>query len=374
MAGVPSVAHQDGGGGCFGHMPDEAGGGGEVQISGSVGLGGKNKTNDVMAIQTALNEVSPANGGPAVPLVVDGIVGQKTVGAIAGFQKKHLGWSDGRVDPNGPTLAKLNAIRGAGGGGGGGTAPPGKSGGAGTLPPATPAENKAFIETIGKQLPEAGRWVSRARFAINVGIDVLKGRLPEGAGNTKLALLEKYYHIFDIPGPNQSTKQIAYLENLQKVFFDMAVVISQSRIMSLNAMTGIGVGYFQADPDDGKPKSKKYDAFTYFGGWHVKGTSGLPRMSKQDNYAGRNLRQDTIFFPVSHYGNKTDEYITLVVIHELAHFVGPSLSSFDRIGDHSNHGNANFLKLAPSVARRTADIYAYFAGEATLNREPTIFK
>jgi len=45
-----------------------------------------------------------------VPLAVDGICGRKTIRAIQTFQLHHFGWrgADGRVDPYGPTLAKLD--------------------------------------------------------------------------------------------------------------------------------------------------------------------------------------------------------------------------------------------------------------------------
>lgn len=82
-------------------------------ISQSVGrLGGKNLYADVITIQQMLNQVPATQGGPAKPLGVDGSCGTNTINAIQVFQIKHFGWSgaDGRVDPAGQTMAKLNTF------------------------------------------------------------------------------------------------------------------------------------------------------------------------------------------------------------------------------------------------------------------------
>jgi hypothetical protein len=80
-------------------------------IFGSVGrMGGKNSPVDVVTVQQLLFQVPPTQGGTAPPVEIDGLCGPKTIGAIQKFQLHHFGWggADGRVDPGGPTLAKLN--------------------------------------------------------------------------------------------------------------------------------------------------------------------------------------------------------------------------------------------------------------------------
>lgn len=82
-------------------------------IRASVGaMGGVNLIEDVRTVQELLNGVPPGQGGPAPPLVVDGVCGPKTINAIQKFQLHHFGWSgaDGRVDPGGPTIQKLNEL------------------------------------------------------------------------------------------------------------------------------------------------------------------------------------------------------------------------------------------------------------------------
>ncbi len=81
-------------------------------ISGSVGQGGLNRKDDSMTVQDLLNKVPADAGGPFPLLAVDGLPWQKTIAAIKNFQRVNLGFKfpDGRVDPNGPTLAALNTF------------------------------------------------------------------------------------------------------------------------------------------------------------------------------------------------------------------------------------------------------------------------
>jgi len=76
----------------------------------SVGMGGKNLPDDTLTVQQLLNKVPGFEGGPVPILAEDSKCGPLTKGAIQKFQLKHFGWkgADGRVDPDGPTLAKLN--------------------------------------------------------------------------------------------------------------------------------------------------------------------------------------------------------------------------------------------------------------------------
>lgn len=79
-------------------------------ISASVGQGAQNFKPDVVNVQELLNKVPPGEGGPQVPLKVDGLAWAKTIAAIKRFQSISLGhkWPDGRVDPGGKSLTRLN--------------------------------------------------------------------------------------------------------------------------------------------------------------------------------------------------------------------------------------------------------------------------
>jgi Papain-like cysteine protease AvrRpt2 len=79
-------------------------------ISAAVGQGATNLKVDVTTVQEMLNKVPPGEGGPQVPLKVDGLAWNKTDAAIKRFQHINLGhkWPDGRVDPHGKTFTRLN--------------------------------------------------------------------------------------------------------------------------------------------------------------------------------------------------------------------------------------------------------------------------
>ena len=79
-----------------------------VQISGSVGQGGRNHRADVLAVQRLINAKLPI---PLAPLVEDGVCGPKTIFAIGEYQRRNLNMNpaDSRVDPQGATLRSLTA-------------------------------------------------------------------------------------------------------------------------------------------------------------------------------------------------------------------------------------------------------------------------
>ena len=82
-------------------------------ISASVGQGGVNRANDVKTIQDLLNAARPTWGGPNPKLVVDGLIGPKTIGAIRQFQVHHFATvfrPDSKVDPGRRTIERLNEV------------------------------------------------------------------------------------------------------------------------------------------------------------------------------------------------------------------------------------------------------------------------
>jgi hypothetical protein len=76
----------------------------------SVGRNGSNRRDDVVVVQTLLNEHLDKLA-PLRRLTADGVCGSLTVTAITEFQRRVVGLTspDGRVDPGGKTLAALNA-------------------------------------------------------------------------------------------------------------------------------------------------------------------------------------------------------------------------------------------------------------------------
>ncbi|MEJ7849214.1 MAG: peptidoglycan-binding domain-containing protein [Pyrinomonadaceae bacterium] len=76
----------------------------------SVGQGGFNLLPDTLKIQQLLNLIAMADGGPLVPLKEDSQIGPKTNAAIKAFQVFHQLGTDGRVDPGGALLKKMNDV------------------------------------------------------------------------------------------------------------------------------------------------------------------------------------------------------------------------------------------------------------------------
>ena len=79
-----------------------------MPIKRSVGEGGENKRADVLFVQLLLADWQSRTGLPLI--TVDGLVGPKTVAAIKAFQQEQTGVVDGRVDPDGPAIQKLEAL------------------------------------------------------------------------------------------------------------------------------------------------------------------------------------------------------------------------------------------------------------------------
>ncbi len=74
-----------------------------LTISASVGRGGKNRSPDVRKIQRLLNAVFPSGS-----IANTGSCDAKTVQRIKRFQRRFMSSPDGRVDPGGGTLRRLN--------------------------------------------------------------------------------------------------------------------------------------------------------------------------------------------------------------------------------------------------------------------------
>lgn len=83
---------------------------GGVVLSGSVGQGGRNLFSDVQLVQGLLNVAGSFASAGKPPLKIDGLVGPLTIATISRFQSATLRFADGRIDPHGPTLARLNVL------------------------------------------------------------------------------------------------------------------------------------------------------------------------------------------------------------------------------------------------------------------------
>jgi hypothetical protein len=128
------------------------------------------------------------------------------------------------------------------------------------------------------------------------------------------------------------------------------------------------------------PRIRDAVAYSFFGGFTRKNPkTGKPRLSKEDNYSGPNLREDTIFFCTAALGQLPEaqklDFFTETLLHELAHWVGPEVTSPRRITDFAGSvDDGRLFKLSPARALRNAETYGQFAAEAALGhvvRDPT---
>jgi hypothetical protein len=81
-----------------------------MSITFSVGNGATNRRDDVLRVQGYLNAVRFYHG--RTPIAVDGVVGPETLEAITAFQRAHAPFADGRVVPDGGTMAELKRCAG----------------------------------------------------------------------------------------------------------------------------------------------------------------------------------------------------------------------------------------------------------------------
>ena len=265
-----------------------------VTISSSVGLRSSNIPFDVTKIQNALNRVTPAHGGPAPPLVPDGACGPKTIDAIQKFQLRQFGWSgaDGKINPHGETLARINAI----------LARPQEQPPA-VLPPDAPEVNRVLDETMRIHLMEARRWVNEARqelMALEPFVDSL-----DDSSQT----FRRLDNVFAI---GQNSNRRATVRKILQVYDDM------ERAFQRHTGTSNPVFELYKGKATGVYTTGAVIAFTTAAGFYSGGF-------ETDSFEFGKTRTDKVYLMPSGMvanANANARFYTSVLIHELAHFVG----------------------------------------------------
>jgi hypothetical protein len=121
----------------------------------------------------------------------------------------------------------------------------------------------------------------------------------------------------------------------------------------------VGKGIFQVAPAGGcTTPGRHINAFTYPGGFHkIDPATGNPPLSNPE-FAGPNVSQKGIYMCTAHIATKNLDNMSDLVVHEMAHFVGPA-RGFLKVGDHA--GGLAALSLDHKTAIRTASNYAWLA-------------
>lgn len=300
--------------GCHPATPS-AGGSGTLGLTAPVGGAQRcrNVAGDVRAVQKALNSFSPADGGPSPKLVEDGIYGPKTAAAIQKFQVKNFGWggADGVVDPGMQTDRKL-----AGGG---------------------ESQSDLPQEMYGK-IGYALTIINITRSQISAARSFREGLTSfTGMGEASWNKLVKHFQIDKFP--NWS----AQLDAIDRVYSDMQTAIGH---------VPQGVVLFSDEPAG---KSSGYFAFAYAGGYSV-GNRG--KKAPDGTY------MDSIYFTPKMRTMMQDAF-AYIMIHELAHYVGPDDRFGNGILDYAYHRNpVSYQWLVPWQRVRNADCYSQYAFDA----------
>jgi hypothetical protein len=198
-------------------------------IGGSVGNGGKNARNDVLAIQNLINQCI-GSLVPRAPLAANGVCDSATKDAITDFQQRVVKISapDGRVDPGGHTLEALNVVAS------------GKPYVPAAAPPATGGDGKkytdsplemitrrttptardvvAMLRSSWAQLSEAGARTLTAQFMAETGggkycFNWNLGNVKSGAGEPHMYLRG----VWEVDSPTGAAGQVARANGLAHV-------------------------------------------------------------------------------------------------------------------------------------------------------------
>jgi hypothetical protein len=285
----------------------------------------------VLTVQRLLNGVPPGEGQPTPLLAEDGWIGPKTVGAINRFQKKQFGWQDGRVDPKGPTLRRLNALRPAL------TSP---------LQPIldflTSLRHRVRLFRVHRTMPDLKlaartglRKVEEAMTHLTLG----SGALQSNAEAYRLADLHFAF------GKQASSKTLEELGFIRTTFNRVRTVLDGRP--SVFGGNPFGEAIFEIDRD-GKEKL----------GWMAYSPMETSEHTGHAN-AGHIYLCDRLDWTLP-------DLFTHILMHELFHFVDDE-SQERQIVDHGYRAEA--MKLPHAKRMHNADNYALFAFHVTFGKD-----
>ncbi len=296
-----------------------------ISIQQPVGSGfkAKNLDRDVRTIQGSLNQIKPLQGGPVVPLVVDGKCGPKTNKAIVDLQMKQFGikGADGVIEPGKQTINRINQL----------------------LFSALPLD-KAEEAQIRTKLLSHIDLVSKAIHAAQANLLLAlapAGGLDLGGGRANTRL-NNHFALNTISGAQREKA----VRDILAVFNLYQQVLLLPPELNLGFL---GTGAFVTDPT-GDPRI----AFTFSNGFFRKG-----QVDKV-----KNLPLDRIFLGRRAFFAISDaEFCAFIMLHEVAHFVGFSDQSF--IGDNGRgwFTDDTIKPLTADKRMHNADSYATFATE-----------
>lgn len=286
----------------------------------SVGRNGFNQSVDVKKVQHLLNRIAVKDGGPKELLVEDGFIGPITTGAIHDFQHHHKTASDDRVDPGGPTLARMNAVAGG----------------------RNPKLERLIIDVVLQLRATSAMQQVRdtARKALRVA-ELATDHLSLGVGDARPWRLAALHFALDkVP----KSKALAALSDIQ-VTFRRVVGVMTSR-PSVMGGDPFGRNIFEID------------------------RTGTPHIAYSPMQAGERTRKEgephagrVYLGPLA--ASLVPDHFEHVLLHELLHFVDDETAKH-MIVDYGYRDRA--MKLPHDLRMHNSDNYALFASHAFLGR------
>lgn len=306
-----------------------------ISITRPVGPGAANDARDVRIIQQALNRFPASMGGPVPRLKVDGIVGKFTTGAIEKFQRRQLGFTDFKIEPNRATINKINELETA----------------------VWVTVNPRTMNRVQELLPLVRNCVLAADATMLLARPALIApsfRQPPAV--QALAMIDRHFllqrtsnHERDFELIRGVLRNMLALLNRNSGGFERTFVPAPGRF---NFARTIVSGVLATSFSDGKSLRGSLTAKAQDGS-----TVEIP------------LDKILIQVPFA-FTTRDGQIITL--IHEMAHYVGGAEDSAESIDDPPN-GNSSpeeIAKLSPDRRPHIAENYATFAFEAFFRRPP----
>lgn len=291
-------------------------------IDKSVGQGGFNHKGDVQTIQRLLNLIEVSDGGPMPPLAEDGLVGPKTIGAIRGFQQFHHTGSDGRVDPNGPTLKKMNEV------------PKNR----------LAQQNASRLARTAQAMPDLVAMARKAQRTAEAAMDFLR----LGIGSSKRAHeLADLHFAFGRQAQGATIAELAFI----RTTFVRAAGVLVSRASPLTGGNPFGVSIYTIDP-----LGRDWMAYS-------------PMQLGDDNRDIPEVHSGHVYLCNGLDAGVVPDLFTHILLHELIHFVDDE-SKERRIVDHGYREKA--MKLPHSLRMHNSDNYALFASHIHFGRDRLI--
>lgn len=290
----------------------------------SVGQGGFNQLPDTLKIQELLNLISPTDGGPLIPLKEDSFIGPKTIAAIKDFQLFHNLGTDGRVDPGGALLKKMNDV-----------------------PKTALADrNTRLLQKVTTSMPDLIAMAAKAQRTIVEAIDFLT--LGSGGLFTKKKSfdLADLYFAFGAQPRNQTLSELRFI----RTTYDRVNTVIKRPYVPKQGESVFGVNIYTIDP------------------------TGSPVACYSPPQANDNSRE----IPEIHSGHiyvcgsmdtkpTNADHFTHILFHELVHFVDDEETGGRKIADEGKYRDSA-MRAAHAVRMRNADNFALFATHAHMGR------